>query len=324
MTVVEVITESERILNARNIDWEIGEIPLSSIDFARSLMFNPREDAGGLSEYWVETYAQAYKNKEELPPIIVMRSAGSSKKLLVLSGNHRVAAANKAGRKTLPGYTIDHLPDHLRIDVITEANRTVGYGLTETQRIEAALHHVRFGSTAAEAARRVGADEGRVRRQMAQAVADQRLQKTTSRWTQIEKNSRVRLGSVSSDDLYKKCVDLTLAAHLGGNEINALIRDVNKAKTDKQREDVIASMWDVYRIRIETGGKKAPKTASQGGWMGLVRSSITRISNPEVEKMLDEILLAPRKDFAERVIEAHRILGVAVEKLQERERGSSK
>ena len=145
MSVVDSVRgmdEARETLEAYGIEWEFGDIALGDIDLARSLMWNAREDGTGLNDYWVDTYSLAYRNKEELPPIICMKAGPRSDKLLVLSGHHRVAGATKAGRKSLLGFTTDTLSDPQRLYVTAESNRKVGYGMSEEARIEAAKHRI--------------------------------------------------------------------------------------------------------------------------------------------------------------------------------------
>jgi hypothetical protein len=294
MSVVDSVRgmdEAKETLEAYNIDWEFGDIDLKDIDLARSLMWNAREDGTGLNDYWVDTYSLAYKNKEELPPIICMKSGPRSTKLLVLSGHHRVAGAKKAGRKTLPGFTTDTLSDPQRLYVTAESNRKVGYGMSEEARIEAALRFVRQGESAATAARTVGVSATKVTDRVTQMRADDRTQKLTSQWAQIHPAFRKRLYSISSDHLMKKACDLTLAAKLTSKEVHGLVKDINTAGTDLIREDIIATAWEIYRTRVESGGKDRATNHKEAGYLGVLRGSLGRIAAPKAFEKMDEIIL---------------------------------
>lgn len=310
--------EAPQILASRGIEWELGTIEIENIDLVRSLSWNAREDGTGLNDYWVETYAQAFRNHEEFPPIICMRSSATSEKFLVLSGHHRVAAAQKAKVASLPAYMVEPLSDSNRLYVTTEANRKVGYGLSEAQRIESALRFVRQGESASAAARIVGLPPKIMIEKVAQMRADDRVQKLSSSWSRMSPETRKRLDSIQSDELLKKTADLVTAASLGRGEVNKLVRDINKGQTDVIRDDVIASMWEVYRPRIDTGGKDRPMTKAQGGYIGLMRASISRLANPVGYDKLDEILLSSRKGFEQDVVAAQVYLTEAVKRLAER------
>lgn len=321
MTVVidtAALAVEQQILDSRNIDWEFGMIPLSKIDLERSLMWNARDELGGLNEHWVETYALFYTNKEELPPIICMNSGNG--KLLVLSGHHRVAAAGRAGFNALPGYTTPTLSEPDRLYVITEANRTVGYGLSEAQRLESGLRHIRQGVSIAEAARRAGIDQQKLHRKVAQMQADDRIQRLSRHWSSLPVQARLRLNGLVNDETCKKGIDLALAANLSGNEASDLVRDVNKATTDKDREEVIASMWEIYRPRIESGGDRSTKrnSKSAGAYVGLMRASIARLANPEAKKHLADIVSTPKDGFDKEILAAEKFIISAADKIRQR------
>jgi hypothetical protein len=311
---VKGMDEVREILDGRNIEWSFGDIDLSKVDLARSLTQNSRGDDAALSEYWVETYALAYKNKETLPPIVCMEAGATSKKLLTLSGLHRVTAARRAGLKSLPGFTVGPLSEILRLYVINEGNRKVGYGLSEDHRLEMAIRFVRQGSTASAAAREVGIDKGKVINRVARMRADERIQKITPRWTSLSPASRQRLDAIQSDDLLKKTCDLVLAAKMTGTEVNNLVRDVQKGKTDVVKEDILATQWEVYRTRIESGGKNRAKTNAQLGVMSLLRSSVTRLANPGSIDLMDELILTIRPEFPEHLVAARDFLVEAVKR----------
>ena len=294
MSVVDSVRgmdEGRETLEAYGIEWEFGDIELKDIDLARSLMWNAREDGTGLNDYWVDTYSLAYRNKEELPPIICMKVGPKSEKLLVLSGHHRVAGATKAGRKSLPGFTTGTLSDPQRLYVTAESNRKVGYGMSEEARIEAALRFVRQGESAATAARTVGVSATKVTDRVTQMRADDRTQKLTSQWAQIHPAFRKRLHSISSDHLMKKACDLTLAAKLTTKEVHVLVRDINRASTDDLREDIIATSWEIYRPRVESGGKDRATNHKDAGYLGLLRGSLGRLAAPKAFEKMDEIIL---------------------------------
>jgi ParB-like chromosome segregation protein Spo0J len=317
------LEEAQEILNSRNIDYEYREIQLSEIDLNRSLMSNAREDGGGFNPYWVETYALAYQNGEQLPPIICMRAAGGSTKkpLVVLSGHHRVAAALQAGLKSLPGFVVDTLSEPNRLYVITESNRRVGYGWSEEQRIESALRHVSLGESIVQAARMVGIDEGKVQRKLAHMRADERFQRLTPRWSQLSSHSRMRLNAVQSDEVAKPTFDLAVAAKLSSDEVSDLVRDINKAKTDQKRMEVVASNWELYQHRVITGDKKAPKSMSQSAHLGKLRASLVRLGTPEAWQLIDEVLLS--KDVVETLAAAEKFIAEAVKRAKRRSNARS-
>ena len=294
MSVVDSVRGMDEVretLDAYNIDWEFGDIELKDIDLSRSLMWNAREDGTGLNDYWVDTYGLAYRNKEELPPIICMKAGPRAAKLLVVSGHHRVAGALKAGRKYLPGFTTDTLSDPQRLYVTTESNRKVGYGMSEEARIEAALRFVRQGESGAAAARIVGISPSKVSDRITQMRADDRTQKLTPKWAQIHPAFRKRLDSIQSDDLMKKACDLTVAGKLTSKEVHRLVKDINAAPTDVIREEIIETSWEIYRPRVETAGKDRATNKKEAGYLGMLRGSVARLATPKAFEKMDEIIL---------------------------------
>ena len=57
------------------------------------------------------------------------------------------------------------------------------------------------------------------------------------------------------------------------------------------REEIIATQWEIYRPRVESGGKDRAKGHKEAGYLGMLRGSVARIATPKAYEKMDEIIL---------------------------------
>jgi hypothetical protein len=96
--------DAVKTINRMGIEWELATVSISSIDVKTSRHNHARKKA--IIETNVDDYADAMDRGDVFPRIVLARVDGG-KQWIVAGGNHRIAAAIKAGATEVDAYTIE-------------------------------------------------------------------------------------------------------------------------------------------------------------------------------------------------------------------------
>lgn len=147
-------TVDEQRLADYGITPALTAVPLADIDATASVRLQNRAGVR-LDDDNTLQMALALESDPDrlLPRIVVARVRG---RLVVVDGNHRVAAYRMAGRPTIDAYVIDGAEPVTVESLALEANATNGRSLTADERLTLALRYAELTNDLPMAARRFG------------------------------------------------------------------------------------------------------------------------------------------------------------------------
>lgn len=251
------ITDQSQIgewLDSHGADHLKTTIALHEIDDRASLRNQARFQA--LDERLVVTYSEAFGNNAQFPPIVVARAAHG---LLVIDGNHRVAAARLAGKTSLPAYIVSNATER-QIHVLTfDANTKHGMPTTPEERKAHAVYLVdTAGVTQKDAAQMLNVPLrelnneiviGRVSRRLASLGLD--------RWEDIGRGARRRMENVRNDTVLKAFADIVIRAKLGQAVVDDTVTEINKETTTEAQLAIVDNLRvaNEAQMRLTIGGR---------------------------------------------------------------------
>lgn len=250
-------TDTETWLDELQLKWEHEPaLSIDDIDAVKSLTNQARVKP--LEETVVERYTLDMQAGDVFPPIVVHRRSKGSK-LTMIGGNHRFAAARKAGLDTIEAYIVEADPETVT-RMTYEDNRRHGIPPSDDERIAHATHLVDMGWKQEPAARCVGISVQKLNRAIAVTRVDRRaleLGVDVQKFTTLPRSSRWRLGAIKSDPVFVAASKLALDAKLGSEEIYPLATTLNAARSEASALDHISAARDKHASRIRNAGKKA-------------------------------------------------------------------
>lgn len=227
--------EIEAWLDERRVKWEfIDQLPVDQIDRIASLGNQARLDP--LSEEVVDRYAADMERGDLFPPIVVRRSG---KRLILIGGNHRTAAAERTQRAALPAYVIDVEPE-MAVRLTYEDNRRHGLPPSEEERIYQAVHLVNNGYTQTAAADTVGVSAKKLAQAIGAARADRRAAEHRIKgWERIPKSVRWRIDQLRSDPVFAAAAQLVCDTNMATSDSFVLITKLNNTRSEADALTVI-------------------------------------------------------------------------------------
>jgi hypothetical protein len=268
-TPLTVAEATEAWLSGHGVVWTYeAALPLARIDKVASLANQARLEP--LSEEVVDRYVADLERGDVFPAVIV-NQAGSAKSVVLVGGNHRAVAHERAKRSTIAAYVID-VADDVALRLAYEDNRRHGLAPSEDERILQAVHLARNGASQGEAARIVGLSIGKVNRGIAVVRADAQARELgVEGWLALPRTVRWRLSSLEDPDVFEAAARMVATMKVGANDVYDLVTRLAAAGDTLEALRIVG---EEEEARSELG-KRA------GG-------AITRTSSPRA-KMLEAL-----------------------------------
>lgn len=235
------------VLEALREPFELIEVPLSEVDIDRSrrVLNQVRFGLGAYNEEHVETLRTALEQGAELPPGIVHRDQDGH--YVILSGNHRYPANERAGRTAMRFYLATGLnglatADPRVQDVALRANVAHGDPVSSEHRIEQAATLVETGHySIREAARALVVPEGKLRDHVEKIKSRRRLAEAGVRLSDKEIPISVarRLNAITSDRVLKAAAELVPQMAQKAEETNRLVVEINEARSEEAQIAIV-------------------------------------------------------------------------------------
>lgn len=243
---------TERWLEGHSVpyDGEVVAIDEISEDLSHR---NQARISQPLNEETVLMYATAYVAGDVFPPPVLYRDAIGH--LIVIDGNHRVAAMKLADKTHTDAYIVRDLGEAMIRILTFEANAKHGLPTSMEERVQQAQYLVALGVTIAEAARMLRIPERKVQNAAELDTATVRIRSITGKASKLPDSARRRLTHIRSDRVLAAAVQLAENAKLTTLEINDLVTRVNREKDDE-------SQLLVVQREI---GRRAARVAATGG-----------------------------------------------------------
>lgn len=215
----------------------LSNVSTATIDRERSLRNQARLGAP-LDDGLVDQYVLALEAYEVFPPLYAWRNDAGL--LELMDGNHRSEAARRLG-KPVDVYEC-RCPADVRVLITLEANARHGKASSLEDRLHHGLYAVDNGMTLVEASKLFLVEVGHLRRANAAQVADRRADDAgvdRGQWESLKPTIRLRLNTISLDNVYKEAVTLCAATRFNQPDVNDLVNEINRLRDADQQLAVI-------------------------------------------------------------------------------------
>jgi ParB-like chromosome segregation protein Spo0J len=245
MTTTDTLDATGQWLTELEIPYVlVDELDLATVDEKASLRNQARFEP--IDPDVVDRYVGDMERGDRFPPIIA-RKRPRTASLVVLAGNHRVAAARKAGA-TLSAYLIE-CSDEMAFRISVEDNRRHGLPPSDDERIAQAVHLIALGWTQTSAAACVGVSTGKLQRAQQSAAANQRAGELGVKgFDALPQSSRWRLAAIKSDPVFTAAAQLVVDAALTTTETFDLVSQLQEARSDNA---AVAHVDDMRRAQLD-------------------------------------------------------------------------
>jgi hypothetical protein len=246
------ILELEAWFDQHRITWTLDpDVPVADIDALAGLANQAR--LSPLDEDVVDRYAADMHAGAHFPPIVVRRHR---RKLIPVGGNHRTAAARRAGIPTLAAYIVTSLTDDQVHLLAIEDNRRHGLPLSDDERLYHAIQLVNAGRMVTEAANICGLAPNKVQRQLdANRGAARAIRLEVDGWLNLSTTNRAKCSSVRDDRLFARLVPLIASGAIPSQEVPDIVARLNGAELGRHADELLDALEDdaQNRTRRTTG-----------------------------------------------------------------------
>jgi hypothetical protein len=267
------------VLDELSESWELVDIPLAEVDIDRSrrVLNQVRFGLGAYNEEHVETLKTALEQGAELPPGIVHKDQDGH--YVILSGNHRFPAHERASRSSMRFYIatgLNGLPtaDPRVQDVALRANVAHGDPVGSEHRIEQAAGMVESGHySIKEAAKALVVPEAKLRDHVEKIKSRRRLAEAGVRLSDKDIPISVarRLNAIGSDRVLRAAAELVPQMAQKAEETNRLVVEINAARSEDDQLQIVTQAANALQA---SGTKQAQARGRRGG--ALVSSKLRR------------------------------------------------
>ncbi len=222
-------------------------VPTAKIDQDKSLN-NQARLGNPLNEKTVQQYVEALNDGDVFPPVLAQK-APRSEKLIIIDGNHRLAAHIAAGYN-IDVYVLEaKQPQQLTLLAMT-ANTKHGLPASPEDRLQHALFMCDNGMSVPEAARMMNVPRAELSRASKKREAERRAAEcgiVVTEWERLPATSRTRLLAVSTDEGFIEAYQLVKDAALDANEVFALVTRMNESRSASKQKGVVRAV----RLELE-------------------------------------------------------------------------
>jgi hypothetical protein len=294
---------TEKWLRSRGVEFELRRVRLAHINERDSRRNQARAEA--IDSEVVSQYAQAYKNGEELPPLVTYERGGQH---VLVDGNHRHAGAKKAGEEEHDVYVLAADTPSEVVELLTaEANAKHGKPTTPEWRARQAVYLVAQGLPQETVAEALCLSQNQVSNAIRAARAEERAGRLgLNGFGGLPGTTKAALAAVKDDEVFVRLTQLIVATDWGaGAELNGFIRQVRDASSDavadllKAREDERAK---VVRTARALKGRGRARITNRRTALLTSLGKLAAFSPEEIGKvfLMDE----ERKEVRKRIADA--------------------
>ncbi len=238
--MTELDPATRTLLDATGVTWELWPSePLDRIDIDGSQGFQVRRD--GVNREVVDRYVAAMENGDVFPPLIVARLDDDTR--IVLGGNHRYHAANKANLDEFDQIIVEAPTPAQCARIAFGDNANHGVPTTELERID----HVLWlcdndGMTRAEACRLVGISTAKVARELETRNARDRAKSlgvAPNMMSVLKATTIWRAAALSDDTVFVAYLEAVATWGIASKVAFELVSSLNRLDTVEEQLDRI-------------------------------------------------------------------------------------
>lgn len=260
-------SQVERFLQLHGIRYAPKTMfPIGAVNEKASLS-NQARDVPLIPEN-VDRYAQAIKQGDYLPPLIVFKQGDA---VVIVDGNNRYAGHKRAGSQFFPAFLIaEDTPSELIALLTVAANNNHGETPSIQWRLKQAAYLVSIGYSTDQAADAAGVTKHRLGDFQATMRADARAKDMKiSGFTDLAASSRMSLGRLPLDSVFYQAARTVIDTEMGTEDVRLLIKGIREQSTE-------AAM--IEHIGKVAGDRKLEAKKREAGGKGKVKSPVMSLN----------------------------------------------
>jgi hypothetical protein len=271
------------------------------------MVWNQARLGDPIDEEHVEVLRTELARGAEFPPIIVYRD--DKKRLVTLSGNHRLRAYRLERRETIAAYEATGLAglrneDDRVLLLIYEANHGHGKAVSLEDRLEQGITLIERGHSVRGAADALGVPENRLRDHHEASRATRRLEEDLGVPTEeIPISAQRRLANIRSDRVAKAAAALVPLMDRKTIEVNELVKAVNASRSEDAQLAVIAD-YEALLGKGTPGSRGGGRSAQMAPDIRRLDTALGTILRFDVEALRSGISREVRDRLVDRVRQA--------------------
>lgn len=283
-------TEVEEWLDQHHVEWSFDpEVPVERIDVKRSLQNQARVGEPLIGEV-VDRYAAAMTNGSTFPALVAYRPSKRAR-LVLIGGNHRLAAATKAGHESVPVYVCGPVEPEAVAALTYEDNARHGMPPSTAERVRQAVHLIGLGWTAKAAAAAVSVSEAQVSQARKATEGSQRARDlgVTGFDLIASQATQVELARIPSDPVFAEAVRAVAALGLSVADTQALAKALKRQRSEAAQLKTIGDLLEERRAEAQrrAGGNAGQRTRTARSAHGTVRSAVVDILDVSPAQVAD-------------------------------------
>jgi ParB-like chromosome segregation protein Spo0J len=280
----------EQRLTAQRVDWRYEDcIALTDIDAKASRANQARHEP--IDDALVERYCLDMIDGVAFPAVVAERN--KSGKYVLLDGNHRCAASLMAEKTSIDLYEVKLPSDYVRALLIRTLNLLEGKTLTKEEVLEHAAYLVNhYGKTKEAVAAELRLKSHTLTDYMRYCNTLQSLEHSgVVNAKALKQTSVLALHAISLEAPQASAAQLVLDAHMLGSEVDALVKAVRQAPTEKRQLEVIEENRENLLGRIQGTRRSTSPARSRQELRGmrLIKAVDTALAELVNVKTFDEI-----------------------------------
>lgn len=293
----------EEWLNLQNVKWHYWEsVPLARIDAERSLKNQARLDRA-LDEPTVAAYAQAMRDKAAFPALIAYALDTTREKatqpgadLVLITGNHRMAAAMETGRQDFDVYVVEERSPTVRERMTRTANFIEGRRPPPEEALQHAVWLVTTdGYTAAAAARMTNLKHSTVELALRADRVRAQLLSLGVDATQFPRTTLTRLSVLKLDAVLAAAGQAVRRYRLAPDTVGEMLRSVQIGRSEAEQLDEIRDfvLAPTIAARAAMSGRDGRFTQQMStgtrvlAAIGVLRTHVARYPDPRAAGVRD-------------------------------------
>lgn len=314
--------EVEAWLDENGVEWEyFPQLPTSDFDWEKSLR-NQARVYNVLDEGVVANYTEAIQRGDQFPAVVAYKPTARAK-LIVVDGNHRMAAHMRAGEIPIDAYIVTKATGQTVAMMSFAANAKHGLPTSFDERVHHAIWLVDNGATHDQAAAAMNIRVSELRKAWGRALSYRRALEVglvSREWDSLTQTTKNRLNNLATDEGFRAAAQLAFRARLTAEEVFDLVAQVNTSRSGTKQAALVKAIEEQYKDRIAelAGGLAAGATKRARGPKQTFNWALSSIAAlPEdLGSLASKFAEAEREEAAKRAREAAYRLHAFADKLE--------
>lgn len=245
---------AEAMFNNLGVVWEyVPGVNIALIDREMSLKNQARLGVSLLTDV-VEEYALAMLDGAVFPALVAFPLPNGT--YMLAGGNHRLAAAQEARRKTADLYVLRVNDEAMRRLITTTLNTLVGVRPERTETIEQAIAWMqRYGRSVKNTAAFFGIPERALSKEIRMRATRARIQAAGFSPSSFAKSHVERFGAIQNTNVLRMALALQERASLPEPAVNQMVVEIREQSTEAAQLSVVQQWMNRDDVKIRMAEK---------------------------------------------------------------------